>query len=77
MLSGEGFDMDKSTQSILDTIFKSASRESEVAATGVRDALRTLIQRIEKPRKDIAKLKSRIDALESEVAGLKSKLPRD
>jgi polyhydroxyalkanoate synthesis regulator phasin len=65
--------MDKSLQQILDSIFDSVARESEAASSRVRDGVQSLLQRIEPPREEIARLKARVDALEAEVAELKAK----
>jgi polyhydroxyalkanoate synthesis regulator phasin len=69
--------MDKSIQKILDSILDAGARESEAAASKLREGFGTLIQRLETPWNEVMSLKARVEALEKEVAELKSKLPED
>jgi polyhydroxyalkanoate synthesis regulator phasin len=65
--------MDKSIQKILDGIVDAGARDSEAAANKVRDGFGTLIRRFEAPWMEVASLNARVEALEKEVADLKSK----
>ena len=68
--------MRESIQDILNNLYQTMAQESETAAAKVRETFQSLAKLIEKPRDEIATLKARVDALEAEVADLKSKLPR-
>jgi polyhydroxyalkanoate synthesis regulator phasin len=66
--------MRESMQKILDAFYDGVSKESEAAATKVRDAFNSLAQQFDSRRDAIVKLEARIESLEKEVAELKSKL---
>jgi polyhydroxyalkanoate synthesis regulator phasin len=65
--------MDKSIQKILDSILDAGTRESEAAGSKVREGFSALIRRLETPWNEVTNLKARVEALEKEVADLKSK----
>lgn len=66
--------MRESMQKILDALYEGISKESEAAATKVREGFNSLAQQFDSRREEIAKLEARIESLEKEVAELKSKL---
>jgi polyhydroxyalkanoate synthesis regulator phasin len=65
--------MDKPIQKILDSILDAGARESEAAASKVREGFSALIRRLETPWNEVTSFKARVEVLEKEVADLKSK----
>lgn len=69
--------MRESMQKILDALYEGVSKESEAAAAKIRDGFTSLAQQFDSRRADVDRLEARIEALEKELADLKSKSPEN